>query len=211
MQKDALELIMWIGAILTSYLVGSIPTGYIFGRLMKGLDIRQYGSGNVGASNVMRVLGKKYGILTLLLDAAKGIAAVWVIGPLWGCAMLDFSNIQLASGIASIAGHNWTCFLNFKGGKGVATSAGVFLALAPLVTLCLLAVWSLVAYLFRYVSLASMAASAALPIFLYIFHRPTSWVIAGFFLLCVSIWKHRANIQRLLEGKEHKIGEKVKT
>lgn len=194
--------------IFLSYLAGSIPSAYLLGRL-KGIDIRQHGSRNVGATNAIRVLGKGLGILTLVMDMGKGLLAVCVIAPLFSLHLKNSSGLQLACGIASICGHNWTCFLKFKGGKGVATSAGVFLGLAPLVTLCLTIVWVITAFLTRYVSVASIVASMALPIFLFIFNKPTSWVLAGLFLSWVSIWKHFGNIKRLLNGTENKIGRKT--
>lgn len=204
------EVSIWIGAILSSYLLGSIPTGYLMVKMLKGIDIREMGSGNVGATNVIRILGKGPGILTLILDVSKGLIAVLLIAPLFAKYLPSTrSDLQLACGIASICGHNWTCFLKFKGGKGIATSAGVFLGLTPVVTICLIGIWSIVAFLTRYVSAASIVASIALPILLFAFNKPTKWVIAAFILSWVSIWKHRSNIKRLFNGTEHKIGEKV--
>jgi len=204
------EIIVWAGALLSSYLVGSIPIGYLMVKALKGLDIRQFGSGNVGATNVIRVLGKGPGILTLVLDVSKGLLAVLIIAPLIAKYLpASRSELQLGCGIAAICGHNWTCFLRFKGGKGIATSAGVFLGLAPIVMLCLLGIWGIMAFLTRYVSAASIVTSMALPILLYVFNRPIEWVIAGFVLSWVSIIKHRSNIKRLLNGTEHRIGEKT--
>ena len=204
-----IKYISFFGAIFASYLAGSIPTGYIVGRLMKGIDIRNFGSGNMGATNVVRVLGKGPGILTLVIDMIKGLVAVlWIARLFNNDSGFSQSNFQLGCGIAAIGGHNWTCFLRFKGGKGVATSTGVFLGLAPYVTLCLVGLWCVSAYLTRYVSLSSIIASTALPIFLWVFDKPIAWVAAGFLLSLISIWKHRSNIKRLLDGKENKIGQK---
>jgi glycerol-3-phosphate acyltransferase PlsY len=201
---------IWASALLTSYLLGSIPTGYLMVKALKGIDIRQMGSGNVGATNVIRVLGKGPGILILILDVSKGLLAVLVIALLFAKYLPSSrTELQLGCGIAAICGHNWTCFLRFKGGKGIATSAGVFLGLAPIVMLCLLGIWGIIAFLTRYVSVASIVTSMALPIFLYLFNQPIEWVIAGFILSLVSILKHRSNIKRLLNGTEHRIGEKV--
>jgi glycerol-3-phosphate acyltransferase PlsY len=203
---------IWLSALLASYLIGSIPTGYLMVKALKGIDIRQLGSGNVGATNVIRVLGKGPGLLTLILDVAKGLVAVLVIAPLFAKYLPSArSDLQLACGIASICGHNWTCFLKFKGGKGIATSAGVFLGLAPIVTLCLIAIWAIFTFLTRYVSVASIITSMALPILLFVFNKPTEWIVAGFILSWVSIWKHRGNIKRLFNGTEHRIGQKVQS
>ncbi|MBI1871423.1 MAG: glycerol-3-phosphate 1-O-acyltransferase PlsY [Chlamydiae bacterium] len=202
-----IDFLKWTGALLTSYLVGSIPTGYLLGKILKGVDIRQHGSGNMGATNVMRVLGKKLGILTLLIDIGKGLISVLIIAPFWGSGLIHQSLLQLSSGIASIFGHNWTCFLKFKGGKGVATSLGVFLGLAPQATLCLLVIWGVVLFLTRTVSIASIIASMALPLLLFLFGKPIEWVIGGLFLSWISIWKHQGNIRRLMAGTEPKIGK----
>ncbi len=203
-------LLQWVLGIILSYLMGSIPTAYLMGRWTKGVDIRQYGSGNVGATNAMRVLGKPLGILTLCIDILKGLIPVLVIAPLVCFSSKNLPSLQLVCGVASIFGHNWTCFLKFKGGKGVATTAGAFLGLAPMVLLSLLFVWGGVAYFTKYVSVASIVASAMLPFLLFFFHKPCSWVIAGIVLSGISIWKHRSNIQRLRAGTENKIGQKKK-
>jgi glycerol-3-phosphate acyltransferase PlsY len=204
------DILIWAGAILTSYLLGAIPTGFLMVKALKGEDIRKMGSGIMGATNVIRTLGKGPGIATLLIDVLKGALAVLVVAPFWARYLTFVSpEFYLICGLASIAGHNWTCFLNFKGGKGIATSAGVLLALVPYIVLCLVAIWVLTAKLTKYVSAASIAASAALPILLLIFHKPWKWVLAGFILGAVSIWKHRTNIQRLMAGTEHRIGEKA--
>ncbi len=198
----------WIFSLFLSYLMGSIPTAYLMGRWSKGVDIRQHGSKNVGATNAMRVLGKPLGILTLLIDIVKGLLPVLVIAPFFASSCKNISNLQLVCGIAAIFGHNWTCFLKFKGGKGVATTAGVFLGLAPYVLLSLVLLWAGVAFLTKYVSVASIIASMALPLFLLLFHKPLAWVLSGVALSWISIWKHRGNIKRLLDGTENKIGRK---
>ncbi|MBI1883785.1 MAG: glycerol-3-phosphate 1-O-acyltransferase PlsY [Chlamydiae bacterium] len=202
-----MTIIFWFLALLLSYLIGSIPTGFLMAKKLKGIDIRTVGSGNMGASNVIRTLGKIPGILTLVIDMAKGLVSVLGVARIFHGPGIHFSDMQLACAVASIAGHNWTCFLNFKGGKGVATSAGAFFGLAPLVTLCLVAVWSFVAFSTRYISVASIIASMALPVLLFLFDKPLSWVVTGFILSWVSIWKHRGNIKRLMAGTENRIGK----
>ncbi|HVM46992.1 MAG TPA: glycerol-3-phosphate 1-O-acyltransferase PlsY, partial [Candidatus Acidoferrum sp.] len=154
--------------LLTAYLLGSIPTGFVVARA-KGVDIRTVGSGNIGATNVFRILGKTAGALVLLADAAKGWLAVFVAdrffagwgSPGAGPARLEWFSI--GAGIAAILGHNYTCWLRFKGGKGVATSAGVLVALVPLALLVGLGIWIVIFAATRYVSLASISASLALP------------------------------------------------
>lgn len=203
------EIVGWVASVTLSYLVGAIPTGYLMGRALKGVDIRKAGSGNVGATNVIRVVGKGPGIFTLLFDIGKGAASVLVIAPLFAKQMdATLTDVELACGIAAVCGHNWTCFLNFRGGKGIAASGGVFLALAPLVALCLLGVWIFFAVITRYVSVASIMASVALPILLFAFDKPSKWLVAGFILSWVSIWKHRGNIRRLMQGTENRMAKK---
>ena len=200
----------WLTALTISYLLGSIPTGYLMGRFLKGIDIRQAGSGNLGATNVFRVLGKWPGTVTLIFDISKGFLSVAVLGSFCSDGSCSESLSRLFCGLGAIAGHNWTCFLRFRGGKGIATSAGVFLGLSPLVTLVLMAVWALIAYLTKYVSAASVVASVFLPISLFLFNKPREWVIAGIVLTLVSVWKHRTNIRRLMDGTEPRMGEKVR-
>lgn len=224
--------------LLAAYLLGAIPFAYIAGRLLKGLDIRQHGSGNVGATNVFRVLGKGPGALVLALDMGKGwLAAAWL--PTLGAASAAsafFSNDvadkpwwPCALGLAAVLGHSYTLFLGFKGGKGVATSAGVFLGLAPYATLTVLGVFAVVLLLSRMVSAGSMAAAACLPAVVAYWGewRPLAarahlgstfageWSLAGrpvFWLavaLALLVWvKHLPNLQRILAGTENRIGGK---
>jgi len=183
--------------ILLSYLVGAIPTGYLFGRLLKGIDIRQYGSGNIGATNVWRVLGKKIGTVTLILDILKGLAAVTLIAHF-------FSATPIICGLAAILGHNFPVYLKFRGGKGVATSVGVVLGLAPSVVGAAFFIWIGVLFLTRYVSLASITAGLSLPIFSILFGNPCE--LHWFFLAmgALVVIQHRANIKRLFKGEEKK-------
>jgi glycerol-3-phosphate acyltransferase PlsY len=203
---------------LLSYFIGSIPTGYLVGR-SRGIDIRQHGSGNIGATNIFRTLGKKFGIFVFVSDALKGLASVRValaisehfpqagiLGPIAG----------IVAAICCILGHNFTCWLQFKGGKGIATSAGVLIGLMPLVCLVLLALWTLVFYASGYVSLASVAVSIGLPIVVAALHFAglmDGWPYYFYFALLVgsiAVWRHRSNIQRLLNGTESSFRKKKK-
>lgn len=188
--------LIWLG----SYLAGSIPAGVVFSRRLRGIDVRQSGSGNIGSANVLRVAGPGPAALTLLFDAAKGFLPVIVaqqLGlPLWA---------QLLSGGFAIIGHNWSIVLRGRGGKGIATSLGVLLAFAPLVTLIALAIWIVVIVASRYASLASLLMIASVPILLALFHYDSAYWIFGAGLVLLAIYRHRGNIDRLLHGTELKI------
>jgi glycerol-3-phosphate acyltransferase PlsY len=203
---------------VAAYLLGSIPFGYIVAKA-KGIDIRAVGSGNIGATNAMRVLGKPAGIFVLLLDAAKGYAAVFVL-PLVAVNLLGATHTTddelyrscVIAGIFAVLGHNYTCWLKFKGGKGIATTAGVYLALAPWALLIALGVFILALLVTRYVSVASMSGAVVLPV--------TVWVMTphnlflGFVttaLGALAIYKHKANLQRLKAGTENRFGQKKET
>lgn len=198
--------ILFLG-ILAAYLIGSMPTAYIFTRLIKNVDIRRYGSGNIGATNVFRVVGKIPGIIVLAIDMLKGFIAVSFIANFFlyaePVARPEFYRILI--GISAIAGHNWTIFLKFKGGKGVATSAGVLLGLMPDIFLFGFLVWFFVFSITRFVSLASIIASISIPIFSLMFGKPTEIVIFMSILCLAIVYKHRANIKRLKIGEEKKI------
>lgn len=191
-----------------AYLVGAIPFGYLAGRA-KGVDVRRLGSGNIGATNVGRVLGRPYGVAVFVLDAAKGFApaacAGWVLG---GAAPL----VPVLAGFAAILGHLFPVYLRFRGGKGVATAAGVLAALAPSTTLVALAVWAGVLAAFRIVSLASMVAAVALPVAFGLLDPRAFAERAPVFWFCVAtgilvVVRHRANLARLRAGTEPRIGE----
>ncbi len=197
---------MIVGFFLTlvaAYLVGSIPTGYLVARA-KGVDLRAHGSGNIGATNAFRVLGKGPGIFVLLMDAFKGAAAViWV--PLLTASWVPGNAgtyLPLVAGVGAILGHNYTCWLRFKGGKGVATSAGVMGALLPWALVIALSTWFLVLLISRYMSIASIIAAVALPIGTYFTTSNRAlWALAAV-LGGMAIWRHRGNIQRLRAGTE---------
>ena len=186
--------------LIFAYLLGSVPTGYILGSLA-GVDVRKTGSGNVGATNVARVVGKRHGILTLVADIAKGFIPIAVAFSL-GLTPTATAFV----GIAAFLGHLYPVFLRFQGGKGVATALGVFLGLAPWATLVLMAIFVLVVLATRVVSLSSIVAAAFAPIvFWFFFHSP---ILTGtsLFIAVMIILRHRGNIQRLLLGTEPRLG-----
>jgi len=190
---------------IISYLIGSIPTGLIVAKLVGGRDIRDYGSGNIGATNVARVIGKKWGALVLALDILTGFIPVVLLPPLLGVARSDNGFVDVSVGAAAVLGHCFSAFLNFRGGKGVATAIGVFLAIAPL-QIAILAVIGLVLIAWKgYVSLASVTCAALLPFVLYLADKP--WVVqfVSEILAAVVIIKHWPNMERLLRGEERAI------
>jgi acyl phosphate:glycerol-3-phosphate acyltransferase len=196
--------VLFIGCAIASYLLGSIPTGFLWGKA-RGIDIRTVGSGNIGATNVLRTLGKGPGITVLLIDVAKGFLPVFFIPRLF--PDLERSGLQIVCCLSVIAGHNWTCWLKFKGGKGVATSAGALLAFLPLPLLCGFGVWGIVFGIRRYVSLASICAAAVIPIATWFIEKDVTLLIFTTMLGLVVLYKHKANIQRLLAGTETRIGK----
>lgn len=198
-----------VGAILLgSYLLGSIPFGYLIAKFGHGTDIRAKGSGNIGAANVTRTLGRGAGVLTLLLDAAKGCVAVWL------AAWLTEGDpgSMIAAALAAIVGHMFTIFLKFRGGKGVATGVGVFLPICWPAVLSAFGVWIIAVLAFRYVSLGSMLASASLPILIYFLYdvppggSQTVVLFGAAAAAVLIVVKHQDNIRRLLAGREAKIG-----
>ena len=205
---------LWIiPAIIASYLLGSIPTAYIFGRLLRGIDIRKFGSGNVGATNALRALGRGAGITVLLLDILKGFLAVVVLGGIFSVRVTLVSQefLRLILGVTCILGHNWTIFLGFKGGKGIAAALGVFIGLAvdiaglrP-VLLLLILTWFAVFLVSRIVSLASLATALALPWYLFLFKQSALLIWFGIILSLLAIWRHKSNLIRILQGKEPRL------
>lgn len=206
-------MIHWfIISVIFAYLLGAIPSAYYAGKWFKGIDLRTVGSGNVGFTNALRTLGVVYSIPVLIVDIAKGSIAV-----LLAAIFLPQSDwLPIANGLAAIIGHNWTIFLGFKGGgKGVATSAGVFLALAPVPFLNALIIFLLMLAVTRYVSLSSIMAALTLAVssgvFILLKHdsAPTTEVfIFSIFVAFIIIVKHHSNIRRLIKGKEPKVGKK---
>lgn len=191
-------------ALIVPYIIGSIPSGYLLVKYTKGIDIRTVGSGNIGATNVQRVLGMKGFLWVLLLDALKGYIPLIVIDKLFG---VRYPAVVLIAAASAVLGHTFTMFLNFKGGKGVATALGVFLALAPYSVLADLVVFSILLYFFKYISLGSIICSFLLPIFIFIFGEGGYWnlvILLAVALAAFVIYKHKANIKRLIEGTENK-------
>jgi glycerol-3-phosphate acyltransferase PlsY len=209
----------YIVVALGAYLLGSIPFGFLAAKA-KGIDIRSVGSGNIGATNAMRVLGKPAGIVVLLLDAFKGWGACALLAPFifhlcqthspgTGNLAGEPPALPVIAGVCAVLGHNYTCWLRFKGGKGIATTAGAYIALAPWPLLFALIVFILAVALTRYISVGSMAAAAALPVAVWIMmpHNLLLGVVTSA-LGAMAIYKHKSNIQRLIAGTENRFGRK---
>ena len=194
-----------IGVVAAAYLLGSIPWGILITKIFARADVRKAGSGNIGATNVARVAGPAAGIATLVLDTAKGFLAVWIAGRY----SHDSAAWMMIAGLAVLAGHCFPVWLNFKGGKGVAAALGVFLALSAPAALASLTIFALVTAYWKYVSLGSIAAAAAMPLLIYFLwaphHAPPTVIIFGTMAATLLIiYKHDANIQRLVQGVEPK-------
>ena len=202
-----------IPGILISYLIGSIPTAYIFGRLLKGIDIRKFGSGNVGATNALRVLGKPAGITVLVLDILKGFLAVFFLGNIIAARITGISDIttRILLGFCCICGHNWTIFLKFKGGKGMATTLGVLLGLAAktagikFVFALVILTWLAVFIITRIVSLASILSGIVLPAYMFLFKQPRILIYSSILFAIFIILRHKSNLKRLFQGKEPRL------
>ena len=196
--------------ILLCYLVGSIPTAIIAGKILKKIDIREHGSGNAGATNVFRVLGWKAGLVVLLIDMLKGLLATVLFYQLGSSDLLsDTAALKVIAGLAAVFGHIWTVFARFKGGKGVATSTGVLLILCPKALAIAGLVWLITVFLTRYVSLGSILGSLSLPISAAILGEPIQMVMFTITLCLISSYKHDSNIIRLINGEEPKLGQKI--
>ena len=196
--------------LIFAYLAGSLPTGFLVARAMR-VDITQVGSGNIGATNVFRVLGKGPGALVLIVDLLKGALAV-LVAPMLAAAMTptDLLALPALAALGAVLGHNYTCWLGFKGGKGVATSAGAMAALIPPAFGVTVITWLLVFFLTRYVSMASIAAALILPVAtIFTVSGPTRCPLVAFTsaLAALAVWLHRANIERLKAGTEHRINK----
>lgn len=207
--------------IVLAYLVGSIPTSIIVSKLTKGIDIRDYGSGNAGGTNVMRVLGWKQGLFVMILDALKGVLAVVVVARLFSgdvpfnnaTPFDDFTLIQIFAGIAAVVGHIWTVFAGFRGGKGIATALGMLLMIATIDMLIAVGAFIIVVYVSRYVSLGSIIAAVVVPLALVVRENVFNVDIQGYntilpFIIITSllvIFTHRKNLVKLLNGNESKI------
>ncbi len=198
-------------SLVVSYLVGSVPFGYLFARLVKGVDIRKHGSGNIGATNVFRVVGKQWGIIVLILDFAKGFLVVTLLAGFFfnRAPVVSIGIYKIIMAIAVISGHNWTIFLGFKGGKGIATSLGTLLGIVPLACGLAVIVWIGTILIWKYVSVASVAAFASSPLFIAIFYQQKEnfllLVIFSIIVAFFAVYKHIPNIKRLLRGEEKRI------
>lgn len=191
-----------IGGII-SYIVGSISSAHLICKKYYGIDIRNYGSGNPGTTNVLRVVGKKAAAIVYVADFMKGFLVALLAKLIWGNAM------GLFCGLFVIIGHDWSLFLNFNGGKGIATSMGVAFALAPKAALFSTAVGIIAIALTRYVSLGSILGSGSFPVILLLLRYPAIYVIYGIIMAAIAIYRHKSNLERLFAGKEHKLGEKI--
>lgn len=187
-----------------SYLVGSIPAGYILYRLSEKKDIRSFGSQATGATNVLRLKGWKYALPVGLFDVLKGYAVVY-----FALELFADQRLALLCGLLVVLGHCFPIFIKFKGGKGVATAVGVYAALAPIPLACALGIFLAVVFLTRYVSLGSLLAMLSYPLFVFLFTRDREIVFLSCVLLCLIIIRHMGNIKRLVAGNERKFGEKA--
>lgn len=201
--------LVYIAVLVVAYFLGSIPTGFLAGRA-KGIDVRSTGSGNIGATNAFRVLGKPAGTLVLLTDALKGYLAAAVVARIGlmfapDATAVTLERLSILGGLAAVIGHNYTCWLRFKGGKGIATSAGVLIAWVPWALLVIFVTWLVVFLVSRYVSLASIVAAVVLPFAVWMLEGSRTMICITTGLSVMAIYKHRANIQRLLNGTENRI------
>lgn len=203
-----IQLLNIVLSVMVCYFIGSLPTAYWTGRLYKGIDIRRYGSGNIGATNAFRVLGKVPGTIVLLVDVLKGIVATTIVGDFFRLEQI-WQRVLLA--VVVVAGHNWTIFLRFKGGKGIATSLGVLIGLTieiPLIRPVLLIsvlVWLCVFIISGYVSMASITSAVGLPFLMIGFNQPFEIVVLGIIFCLFVVVRHRSNIKKLLSGKESRV------
>ena len=201
-----MEIILNLLILFLGYLFGSFPSGYLAGKIAKGIDIRSLGSGSTGATNVLRHIGKRAAITVFLLDVFKGVISI-----LLAKYFLLNDSWQVAIGLSTLIGHIWPVWLNWRGGKAVATGLGIFLGLSWQVGLATLGVFILMIILFRIVSLASVSAALALPFIMFISFKTSSislpFLVISLLAMTLVIWRHRENILRLMKGKEPKIGK----
>ena len=189
----------WAALVIAAYLLGSIPTGLIFGKLIWKKDLRRFGSHNIGATNAWRVIGKKAGLLIFILDFIKG-----QLGVLLGMCLLASPGAMVVGGLFAMLGHMFPIFLGFKGGKGVATGLGVISALMPKITAIVFIVWLVLTLITRYVSVASIVAAVLTPILAAAFKEPTIYFLFALIAAVCIVLRHKENIQRLKAGRENK-------
>lgn len=193
-------------AVILGYIIGSIPTGYIIVKLKTGQDIRKIGSGSTGATNVKRVLGKKWFFIVMFLDAIKGAIPV-LLAFFFLKAYAQYGITPVVAAISVLLGHSKSVFLRFTGGKSVASGVGTILALCFPVGICIAVIWGIITYISKYVSLGSIIALALSPVLMYLFKQPIGYVIYCTIGAIYIIWLHRENIKRLLKGEENKVRE----
>jgi acyl phosphate:glycerol-3-phosphate acyltransferase len=193
--------------LVASYLLGAVPTSYLAGRLFRGIDLREHGSRNLGATNLYRVLGWRFALPVGLLDAAKGLVPVLVFAP----RVSSSEVFALSCGLAAVVGHAFSVFVGFRGGKGVATAAGVMLGLTPAALGVVALLWVALVYLTGYVSVGSIVAAACFPLAVYLLEPPARpimlWLDVA--LAAAIVWFHRGNIRRLLNGTENRFGRRA--
>ncbi len=201
------SFIISLFCLAMSYLLGSLPSGYLAGKWLAKIDLRDIGSGSTGATNVLRHVGKRAALIVFLLDVSKGIASILIAKKL----LLDDS-LQVASGIAALAGHIWPVWLKWKGGKAVATGLGIFLGMSWQVGLAALGIFLTILSTTKIVSLSSICAASALPVLMFLSFQhdnmSNAYLVVSIIAMILVIWRHRANINRLLNGKEPRIGQK---
>ena len=201
--------------IIVAYLFGSTPTGYLAGKYLQGIDIREHGSGSTGATNVLRTIGKKAAIAVLAIDLLKGAIAVFLVKLIYASALGEFvpSTWQpwliTLTALAAVIGHSKSVWLNFSGGKSVATSLGVLLVMNPTIALGTLAAFGIMLAISRIVSLSSVTGAIAVSLLMILLHQPTPYIIFGGLCGAYVIFRHQSNIKRLLAGTEPKIGQKL--
>ena len=210
-------MIVSVLCVAGSYLIGAIPFSYIGGKLLKGIDLREHGSGNLGASNTFRILGVAPGAVVLVLDIAKGFVPVYIAGQLAASHGLSVHWLTLACAVAAVLGHMFSIYLKFSGGKGIATAGGAFMAIQPYALLGSFIVWALLFSTRRIMSLATLSAAATLPPFVYLSGRlglwPSHWsyTAVSAVLVVVIFYRHRSNIRRLMAGTEPAFARKKHT
>lgn len=201
-----MEVVLFVVSVFLGYLIGAFPTSFIIAKALKGVDIRDVGSKNAGATNVLRSVGKLPALVTLIVDVLKGVFVVTILAKSFygNIESIDYNFYRSFLGLAAVCGHIWPVFLKFKGGKGVATTLGVGIGLAPLALLPSALVWLLIFLKTNYVSLASITALVAFPVFAIIFGQSFYVVLFSVIICSISIFKHRENINRLLKATENK-------
>lgn len=204
-----LQTLKIILSLIAAYLIGAIPSAYLFAKFFQGVDIRKFGSGNVGATNAFRVLGRLAGVLVLIADIAKGLVCTTLLADFLVLPQMELWRIIL--GVVVVIGHNWTIFLRFKGGKGMATSLGVLIGIAieiastRVILALLVLVWVIIFLWFGFVSLASIVVGVCLPIFMAVFNQSLPLVILGIIFCSFIVLRHKANIRRLLNKEEPQV------